>query len=184
MKRFSLFFALLFTTISLCAQVFNEYDRKVFNEGQVLTNQDLKFADDVKWDDNDPISVYCIHNEGDETILTFSHSIYFDSQWVRFGKGLKIVDCATGDEYHVRGYAHEGLSMDNLLIVKGCNGKNILVSLRFPKLKRKVKYIDVYSVNHKDDIKPSNRREGKKCLGSNLSVKKLRNMHKGKNVYK
>lgn len=56
---------------------FNEYDRKVFNEGQVLTAQDLKFADDVTWDSSDPKSVYSIHNEGDETILTISHSTFY-----------------------------------------------------------------------------------------------------------
>ena len=179
MKRF---FTLAAVTIIACcttmAQTFTEHDRKIFNEGQVLTNQDVEFAsDDTPWSSKFPKRVYSLHNEGDETILTFSHSIYFDSQWVTFSKGVTIVDRETGDVYKTLGYTGD-LTMDKLLIVKGCNKKNILVSLRFPKLKRKVKYIDVYSYDHKDDIKPSNRMDIGDCLGENLSVKHLKNNHK------
>ena len=179
MKRF---FTVAAVAVIVCctamAQTFTEHDRKIFNEGQVLTNQDVEFAsDDTPWSSKFPKRVYSMHNEGDETILTFSHSIYFDSQWVTFSKGVTIVDRETGDVYKTRGYTGD-LTMDKLLIVKGCNNKNILVSLRFPKLKRKVKYIDVYSYDHKDDIKPSNRMDIGDCLGENLSVEHLKNNHK------
>lgn len=187
MKRI---FILTVATIIACgtamSQTFNENDRKIFNEGQVLTDKDLEFAsEDTPWDTQHPKRVYSIHNEGDETIVTFSHSIYFDSQWVTFSKGITLVDCETGDLYKTRGYAGDSLTMDRLLIVKGCNRKNILISLRFPKLMRKVKYIDVYNMGHNDDIKPSNRSEiDNSCLGKELSVKKLKKRYKGRKVYK
>ena len=167
------------------AQVFNENDRKMFNEGQVLTKNDLAFAaEDTPWDTQHPKMVYSIHNENGETIVTFAHSIYFDSQWVTFSKGMTLIDCETGDAYKARGYAMEGLTMDKLLIVKGCNRKNILIPIRFPKLKRKVKYIDVYSKGHDDDLKPSNRSTiDNSCLGKHLSVKALKKKHKGGKVY-
>ena len=74
--------------------------------------------------------------------------------------------------------------MDKLLIVKGCNYKNILIPIRFPKLRRKVKYIDVYSKGHDDDLKPSNSSTiDNSCLGKRLSVKALKKKHKGGKVY-
>lgn len=172
-------------TSAATAQTFDENDRKMFNEGQVLTKKDFKFAaPDTPWDTKHPKMVYSIHNEGDETIVTFSHSIYFDSQWVTFSKGIILVDCETGDTYKTRGYAMEGITMDKLLIVKGCNRKNILVPLRFPKLKRKVKYIDVYSYGHDDDLKPTNRSNiDNSCLGKHLNVKALKKKYKGGKVY-
>lgn len=184
MKRLSMFFVVAAMAVVTFAQTFNENDRKMFNEGQVLTESDLQFTEDVEWNSAEPKTVYSLHDEGDETILTMSHSIYWDSQWVTFSKGIVIVDSETGDRYHVRDYADEGLTMDKLLIVKGCNGKNVLIPLKFPKLKRKVEYIDVYSYDHKDDLKPSNRKKCRTCLGERLSVKKLRNIHKGVKVYK
>lgn len=170
---------------SATAQTFNENDRKMFNEGQVLTKNDLQFAaEGTPWDTQHPKMVYSIHNEGDETIVTFAHSIYFDSQWVTFSKGIILVDCESGDVYKARDYAMEGLTMDKLLIVKGCNYKNILIPIRFPKLRRKVKYIDVYSKGHDDDLKPSNSSTiDNSCLGKHHSVKALKKKHKGGKVY-
>lgn len=185
MKRFFFFVIALVIVGNLKAQVFNDRDHKMFNEGQVLTPNDLQFANEaVSWNVNHPKKVYSIHDEGDETIVTFAHSIYFDSQWVTFSKGIVLVDTETGDTYKTRGYAMDGLTMDKLLIVKGCNKKNVLISLRFPKLKRKVKFIDVYSNGHEDDLKPSNRSNiDNSCLGKNLNVKILKKWHKGCNVY-
>lgn len=179
MKRFFTMLAVAVFCSAAQAQQFNENDRKIFNEGQVLTAKDLQFAaEGTPYCIESPKMVYSLHNENGETILTFAHSIYFDSQWVTFSKGITIVDSETGDVYRTRGYAMDSLSMDKLLIVKGCNKRNILIPLRFPKLKRKVKYIDVYSNGHEDDIKPSNRRkETKNILGKNLSVKALKKKH-------
>ena len=185
MKKLLALVAAVIITGVATAQTFDENDRKMFNEGQILTKNDLKFASpDTPWNTQHPKMVYSIHNEGDETIVTFAHSIYFDSQWVTFSKGIMVVDCETGDTYRTRGYAIDGLTMDRLLIVKGCNGKNILVPLRFPKLNRKVKYIDVYSYGHDDDLKPTNHSKiDNSCLGKHLSVKALKKKHKGGKIY-
>lgn len=169
MKRFfSILFLAAFATVAM-AQTFNEYDRKVFNEGTILSSSDFSFAPDSLYNSSKPIKLYSIENKGGETIVTFSHSIYFDSQWVTFGKGIEIVDCETGDSYKVRGYK-EGWSMDKLLIVKGCNRKNILVSMRFPKLKRTVKIIDICNREHADDIVPSNNRKSELYIAKGVKV--------------
>lgn len=178
MRKFFISILLILPSV-LLAQQFNEYDRKVFNEGQVLMRGDLQLAaEGTPWSANDPIRIYSIHDEGDETIVTFSYSIYFDSQWATFSKGIYIEDEDSGDIYRVRGYAGN-LSMDRLLIIKGCNGENILVSLRFPKLRRRVKTISIYDPGHKDDIKPSNSRSDvDKPLASKVNVRKLRKMYR------
>ena len=168
----------------MTAQQFTEYDRKVLNEGQVLTKADVECAsDEIPWDPISPIKLYSIHDEGDETIVTFSHSIYFDSQWVAFGKGIYIEDDKNGDVYKVRGYGGK-LTMDRLLIVKGCKGENVLIPLRFPKFKRKVKSITIHNQEHQDDIKPSNRRkEHTPVFASKVKVKDYRNRYTPRKVY-
>lgn len=171
MKRFITFLTVIVTLcINSVAQNFTEYDRKVFNEGTVLTPDDLFFArEGTPYSIEKPCRVYSIHNEGGETILTLSYSIYFDSQWVHIGKGLEIVDSLTNDVYKVRGYA-DGYPMGKLLIVKGCKGKNILIRMRFPKLKRNVETICLYECIHPDDIKPSNNRVDDELIAKNIKV--------------
>lgn len=178
------FITLLLLPLSVAAQKFTEYDRKVFNEGQILTRADVEFApEEIRWDPINPIKLYSIHDEGDETIVTFSHSIYSDSQWVTYSKGIYIEDDKNGDIYKVRGYDGK-YTMDRLLIVKGCKGKNVLVPLRFPKMKRKVKSITIHSPGHKDDIKPSNRRkEICTVIASKVKVKEYRNRYRPREVY-
>ena len=74
------FITMLLLPLSVAAQKFTEYDRKVFNEGQILTRADVEFApEEIRWDPINPIKLYSIHDEGDETIVTFSHSIYSSS---------------------------------------------------------------------------------------------------------
>ena len=183
MRKFIISVLFLVPTFML-AQKFTEYDRKVFNEGQVVTGADVEFAQDgTPWDPISPVKLYSIHDDGDETIVTFSHSIYFDSQWVTFSKGIYIEDDKNGDVYKVRGYCGN-LTMDRLLIVKGCKGKNVLIPLRFPKLKRKVKSITIHNQEHIDDIKPSNRRqEYAPIIASKVKVKDFRNRYKPRKVY-
>lgn len=182
MRKFFISILLILPSV-LLAQQFNEYDRKVFNEGQVLTNRELQFAaKGTPWSANTPRRIYSIHDEGDETIVTFSYSIYFDSQWVSFSKGIYLVDDGNGDIYKVRGYAG-GLSMDRLLIIKGCKSENVLISLRFPKLRKRTKTISIYNPGHPDDIKPSNRSDDSGgVLASKVSVKKLRKVYKEQKV--
>ena len=179
MKNILIFAIILIITGTATAQNYTEEDYRMFKESQPLTGANLQFADEyTPWSVERPKKVYCLHDEGDETILTFAHSIYFDSQWVTFSKGIVIVDRKTGDEYHAIDYAMEGFTMDKLIAVKGCNGNNVLISIRFPKLDRKVKKIDVFSREHEDDLRPSNSRTFSYPLGENLSVKELKKKYK------
>lgn len=178
-----LIYILLSLPSMLFAQQFNAYDRKVFNEGQVLTITDVEFAKEgYTWQAYYPIRLYSIHDEGGETIVTFAYSIGHDSQWVTFSKGLYVKDEDSGDIYKVRGYTGK-LTMDRLLIVKGCKGKNVLIPLRFPKFKRKAKRISIYNPGHPDDIKPSNNREDDSVFASKVRVKDYRNVYKPRTVY-
>ena len=179
MKNILIFAIILIIAGSATAQNYTEEDYRMFKESQPLTGANLQLADeDTPWSIDRPKRVYCLHDEGDETIVTFAHSIYFDSQWVTFSKGIVIVDRKTGDEYHAIDYAMEGFTMDKLIAVKGCNGNNVLISIRFPKLGSKVKKIDVFSFGHEDDLKPSNSKTSSYSFGENLSVKELKKKYK------
>ncbi len=103
MKRYYFIFAALcmFADASYATtDDFTDEDRKMFSEGQVLTKENLLVIAPkgvAVYDSENPIKFYSIRNEGDETIVTFSYSIYFDSQWVKFSKGTVIVDEESGD---------------------------------------------------------------------------------------
>lgn len=101
--------------------------------------------------------LYSIERRRNDTKVTFMQPVYWDSQWLYFSPGFKIVDKESGDEYNVRGY--DGIaSMDRLLLVKGFNSKYIYVSLLFPRLKKGVKEVDILELPHKKDkeMLPSN----------------------------
>jgi len=127
--------------------------------------------------------LYSIEKRRHETIVTFVQPIYFDSQWVTYGYGYQLVDKKNGDVYMVRRYDGD-LPMDRLLIVRGCNRKNILISLVFPKLKRKAKIIDILETSHEKDLTPSNA-DSKKTEINNILVKKylVKKQKKGKIYY-
>ena len=72
----------------------------------------------------------------------------------------------------------QNITIDKLIAVKGCNGNNVLISIRLPKLDRKVKKIDVFSREHEDDLRPSNSRTFSYPLGENLTVKELKKKYK------
>ena len=79
----------------------------------------------------------------------------------------------------------DGLTMDRLLIIKGCRGENVLVPLRFPKLKRKVKSITIHSPGHEDDIKPtSSNGDRNQVLASKAKVKEYKDKHRLREVFK
>lgn len=173
--------ALLFMGITVSAQ-HKKTDREMFQEGYVLKPAEIRVAPlTEKYKPTTP-RLYSIENRGKETVVTFIQPIYFDSQWVTFGYGFQLVDKKKGDIYKVRGYDN-GLPMDRLLIVKGCNRKNILVSLVFPRLKRKVKTIDILDVWHEKDLIPSNDDGVRRCI-YNVSVKDyLNKKQKRGNIY-
>lgn len=127
----------------------------MFKEGYVLKPSEIHYAPPTERFEQEKIRLYQISKRGKETIVTFVQPIYFDSQWLSYSPGFQIVDKKSGDIYKVRRY-DEGLPMDRLLIVRGCNRKNILISLVFPKLKRRVKCVDIIEGRHENQLIPSN----------------------------
>ncbi|WP_294479677.1 DUF2059 domain-containing protein [uncultured Bacteroides sp.] len=95
-------------------------------------------------------TLYSIETREDDTKVTFLQPIYWDSQWLYFSPGYRIVDKKSGDEYVVRGY-DGGAPMGRLLKVEGFNKKYIYISLIFPKLKKNVKVIDILELPHEGD---------------------------------
>lgn len=151
-------------------------DQQMFKEGYVMKPSDICFAPPTERFCPEEIRVYSIANRGKETIVTFIQPIYFNSQWLSYSPGFQIVDKKTGDIYKVRRY-DGGLPMDRLLIVKGFNGKNILISLVFPKLKKKVKKIDILELPHENQLVPSND-NGRPTSFYDVDVKKYLNRDK------
>lgn len=131
-------------------------EKAMFDEAYTLKQSDLKFANMVYRRDmgTKPI-LHSIERCKTETKVTFRQPIYYDRQWLHYGKGFKIIDRNSGDEYNVRGYA-DGIPFGRLLIVTDCDRKYIFITLVFPKLKRSVKNIDLLELPHEDDLTPSN----------------------------
>ena len=61
------------------------------------------------------------------------------------------MDDASGNVYDVIGYT-KGFPMDKRLVVNGCKGRNILISLRFQKFKRRVKSITIHDPEQKSCV--------------------------------
>jgi hypothetical protein len=109
-----------------------------------LAYDSIEFAtDDVPWNPATPLRVYRIQSKSRETIVTLIYSICFDSQYVGLSSRAYAVDDENGDVYDVIGYS-KGFPMDKRLVVNGCKGRNILISLRFPKFKRRVKSMTIH----------------------------------------
>ncbi|MBU3853981.1 MAG: hypothetical protein H9789_09270 [Candidatus Paraprevotella stercoravium] len=157
LKSFSIFIAafLCMSTLTF-SQNFTDKDLKMFDEGYVMTEKDIRPAhlSYERGTDTKP-RLYSIENDKDETKVTFLQPIYFDSQWLHYGKGFKLVDVKTGDQYLSRGY-DGGLPNDRLLIVKGHRGEYIFITLRFPKLKKRVEVINIIEQPMPTDLIPSN----------------------------
>lgn len=153
-KFILLLFCLSFILPGVYAQS-KKSDQEMFKEGYVLKPSEIHYAPDTEKFEPEKPRIYKISNRGKETIVTFVQPIYFDSQWVTYSPGFQIVDKKSGDIYKVRRY-DDGLPMDRLLIVRGCNRKNILISLVFPKLKRRVKTVDIIEARHEKQLIPSN----------------------------
>lgn len=130
-------------------------------------------------------SLYSIERRKNDTKVTFVQPVYWDSQWLYYSPGFKIIDKESGDEYNVRGY-DGGASMDKLLTVEGFNHKYIYISLLFPKLKKSVKEIDILELPHAKDkeLLPSND-DGKAKSYFNVRVKdyQVSSRKKNKKVY-
>lgn len=135
------------------------HDRELFARAYVLPVDSIVVVSGKTYENgmSTTPSLYSIERRKKDTKVTFVQPIYWDSQWLYFSPGFKIIDKKSGDEYNVRGY--DGIaSMDRLLVVKGFNRKYIYVSLLFPKLKKSVKEVDILELPHE---------KGKEMLPSN-----------------
>lgn len=83
-----------------------------------------------------------IETEGNETRVTVAEPIHFDSNWVMYSKGIRLVDCKTGEVYPIQGLTR-GMELNKSLVVNGKKNKMAEFTLIFPALKKKVKRIDI-----------------------------------------
>ena len=134
----------------------------------------IEFAPDyVPWNPATPLRVYEIRNAKGETIITFLFPICFDYQSVGFSDAVYVIDDESGDVYNVLGYKG-GYSMAKRLVVNGCKGKNVLISLRFQKLKRGVKSITVHDPGPKSGVSKFSDYPAATAIVSGISVKKFK----------
>lgn len=162
-------------------------DREIFKRGYILPSDSLQVIPGLFFSPGNSTvpSLHSIEIRKNDTKVTFCQPIYFNSQWLYYSPGFTIIDKKTGDEYHVRGY--DGCSsMDRVQIVQGFKNKYIYVSLIFPKLKKRVKYIDILELPHAQDKKtlPSND-DGIAKSYHNIEVKKylIKTNKKEKKIY-
>ena len=159
-------------------------DQKMFAAAYTAPKDSIEVADKIyePGTSTHPI-LYTIERREDDTKVTFLQPIYFDSQWLHYSPGFKIIDKKSGDEYLVRGYAG-GAPFGKLMIIKGLKYKYIYVSLLFPKLKSSVKEIDILELPSEQDVLPSND-DGVAKSFLNIKVKDyLQPSNKNKKVYR
>lgn len=159
-------------------------DQKKFAAAYTAPKDSIEVADKIYETgmDTHPI-LYAIERREDDTKVTFLQPIYFDSQWLHYSPGFKIIDKKSGDEYLVRGYAG-GAPFGRLMIIKGFKYKYIYVSLLFPKLKNNVKEIDILELPSEQDVLPSND-DGVAKSFLNIKIKDYsKSSKKNKKVYR
>ena len=162
----------------------NNSDKAMFDTAYTLPKDSIQVAEmTYKPGMSTTPLLYNVERRKNDTKITVLQPIYFDSQWLHYSRGYKIVDRNSGDEYHVRGY-DGGAPFDRLLIVKGFNNKYIYVSLLFPKLKKSVKSIDILEMPHEKDILPAND-DGKAKSYYNVNLKEYhkKSSKRNKKVY-
>lgn len=143
-------------------------DREIFAKGYILKDEQKKFVD-KEYLQGTNCPVYTIEKGRKETKVTFIQPIYFDSQWIHYTKGFTIIDKKRGDEYGAIGYDN-GIPMGQVVIVRGCNRRMIYITLIFPKLKNRVKVIDIIERAVEGDPSPSNS-TGEMTTHKNLRLK-------------
>ena len=152
----------------------SKVDTESLGNVQLLALDSIEFAPDyVPWNPATPLRVYEIRNAKGETIITFLFPICFDYQSVGFSDAVYVIDDESGDVYNVLGYKG-GYSMAKRLVVNGCKGKNVLISLRFQKLKRGVKSITVHDPGHKSGVSKFSDYPAATAIVSGISVKKFK----------
>ena len=83
-----------------------------------------------------------IETAGKETRVTVAEPIHFDRNWVMYGKGIRLVDCKTGEVYPIQGLTR-GMELNKSLVVSGHKNQMAEFTLVFPALKKKVKRINI-----------------------------------------
>lgn len=152
----------------------SKVDTESLGNVQLLALDSIEFApDNVPWNPATPLRVYEIRNAKGETIITFLFPICFDYQSVGFSDAVYVMDDESGDVYNVLGYKG-GYTMAKRLVVHGCKGKNVLISLRFQKLKRGVKSITVHDPGHKSGVTKFSDHPAATAIVSGISVKKFK----------
>ena len=137
-----------------------------------LAYDSIEFAtDDVPWNPATPLRVYRIQSKSRETIVTLIYSICFDSQYVGLSSCAYVVDNENGDVYNIIGYSN-GLPMDKRLVVNGCKGRNILISLRFQKFGRRIKDFTIHDPGTLGGVMQSN--PDRSAIVSGVNVKNLK----------
>ncbi len=105
---------------------------------------------------HDNYKLYSLYEKDKEIIATICVSIRSDYQEVGLDNTV-LVDENNLKEYPMYGYYPDTLKWRTKLFVEGCKGKNILISLSFPKLKASAKrfslcqYDWILRVNHDGD---------------------------------
>lgn len=147
-------------------------DSESIDDVCLLAYDSIEFAtDDVPWDPATPLRVYRIQSKSRETIVTLIYSICFDSQYVGLSSSAYVVDNENGDVYNIIGYSN-GLPMDKRLVVNGCKGRNILISLRFQKFGRRIKDFTIHDPETLGGVMQSN--PDRSAIVSGVNVKKLK----------
>ncbi len=137
-----------------------------------LAYDSIEFAtDDVPWNPATPLRVYRIQSKSRETIVTLIYSICFDSQYVGLSSCAYVVDNENGDVYNIIGYSN-GLPMNKRLVVNGCKGRNILISLRFQKFGRRIKDFTIHDPGTLGGVMQSN--PDRSAIVSGVNVKNLK----------
>ena len=137
-----------------------------------LEENSIEFAtDNVPWNPATPLRVYRIQSKSRETIVTLIYSICFDSQYVGLSSSAYVVDNENGDVYNIIGYSN-GLPMDKRLVVNGCKGRNILISLRFQKFGRRIKDFTIHDPGTLGGVMQSN--PDRSAIVSGVNVKNLK----------
>lgn len=97
-----------------------------------------------------------IETQGNETRVTVAEPIHFNSNWVMFSRGIRLVDCKSGDVYPIQGLTR-GMELNKSLVVSGKAHQMVEFTLVFPALKKKVKRVNlIEGFSEESALSPTN----------------------------
>ena len=89
------------------------------------------------------VKIKSIETFGNVTLLRILVPVCNDNHYVYFSKGFYMEDCRTRDVYQVRAIARD-IEFDKNVVIRGHKGEMVEFSLIFPKLKKKVKKVNIF----------------------------------------